>query len=31
MLGDIFLFFAIVALVIAFYLAMEEIIDDMIR
>lgn len=31
MLGDIFLFLAIVALVIAFYLAMEEIIDDMIR
>jgi hypothetical protein len=31
MLGDIFLFLAIVAMVIAFYLAMEEIIDDMIR
>lgn len=31
MLGDIFLFLAIVALVIAFYLAMEQIIDDIIR
>jgi hypothetical protein len=31
MLGDIFLFLAILALVIALYLAMEEIIDDIIR
>jgi|GEM_PF-2717152 hypothetical protein len=31
MLADIFLFLGIVAMVIAFYLAMEEIVDDMIR
>jgi hypothetical protein len=31
MLADIFQFLSIVALVIALYLAMEEIIDDMIR
>lgn len=31
MIGDIFLFLSIVAMVVAFYLAMEDIIDDMIR
>ncbi len=31
MLADVFLFLAIVAMVIALYLAVEELIDEMIR
>jgi len=31
MIGDIFLFLSIVAMVVVFYLAMEDVIDDMIR
>ncbi len=31
MLADVFLFLAILAMVIAIYLALEELIDEMIR